>query len=327
MWNQRKWKFGKVLAIIATLTFVLIIRRSFDYGYVAHISPCQNQLKEHNVSQSFKKTNTYYLVILVTSAPTKLATRQIIRDTWLSEKHSNVLHYFAIGTKGITASVYDEIAMENATYGDILFLSEVKDFYETLTSKVLAGLQWINSNVNFNFVLKCDDDSFVRVSDLVAELLKQPQKLLYWGFFKGGSKVFSRGQWKEREWYLCDTYLPYAVGGGYVLSQDLVEYISRNADLLQQYSSEDVSVGTWLAPLKLNRVHDTRFDTEYKSRGCFNEYLVTHKQDASSLKELHKNLKNYGHLCENEMRLRYSYNYNWSVKPTDCCKQYDFSLP
>ncbi len=37
-------------------------------------------------------------------------------------------------------------------------------------------------------------------------------------------------------------------------------------------------MGTWLAPLKVNRVHDVRFDTEFRSRGCSNSYLMSHKQ-------------------------------------------------
>ena len=44
------------------------------------------------------------------------------------------------------------------------------------------------------------------------------------------------------------------------------------------WNSEDISVGGWLGPVRVNRVHSTRFDTEAKSRGCQNSYLITHKQ-------------------------------------------------
>lgn len=39
-----------------------------------------------------------------------------------------------------------------------------------------------------------------------------------------------------------------------------------------------MSVGAWLAGLKIKYVHDPRFDTEWQSRGCSNEYLITHKK-------------------------------------------------
>jgi galactosylxylosylprotein 3-beta-galactosyltransferase len=47
---------------------------------------------------------------------------------------------------------------------------------------------------------------------------------------------------------------------------------------LMIWNSEDISVGAWLSPIQVNRVHSIRFDTEAKSRGCNNDYIVTHKQ-------------------------------------------------
>jgi hypothetical protein len=63
---------------------------------------------------------------------------------------------------------------------------------------------------------------------------------------------------------LCDLYLPYATGGGYLLGTQLVTYLAENAQLVDRFFNEDVSVGAWLAPLNVTRVHDTRFDTEWK---------------------------------------------------------------
>ena len=52
---------------------------------------------------------------------------------------------------------------------------------------------------------------------------------------------------------LCDRYIPYALGGGYVLSANLVGFLADNAAALRPYRAEDASVGTWLAPLKIHR--------------------------------------------------------------------------
>lgn len=41
-----------------------------------------------------------------------------------------------------------------------------------------------------------------------------------------------------QRWFLSDTYLPYALGGGYVLGMDLAVYIARNRELLSLYNSE-----------------------------------------------------------------------------------------
>lgn len=50
------------------------------------------------------------------------------------------------------------------------------------------------------------------------------------------------------------------------------------------FRNEDVSIGAWLAGLSVQYVHDPRFDTEFRSRGCNNQYIVTHKQTPDSLK-------------------------------------------
>ena len=42
---------------------------------------------------------------------------------------------------------------------------------------------------------------------------------LYWGFFDGRAPVMKKGKWAEKDYKLCDKYIPYALGGGYVLSQ------------------------------------------------------------------------------------------------------------
>lgn len=44
-----------------------------------------------------------------------------------------------------------------------------------------------------------------------------------------------------------------------------------------------MSIGAWLAGLSVHYVHDPRFDTEFHSRGCNNQYIITHKQTPDSL--------------------------------------------
>ncbi|VBB32024.1 unnamed protein product, partial [Acanthocheilonema viteae] len=83
--------------------------------------------------------------------------------------------------------------------------------------------------------------------------------------------------------------------------------------------NEDVSIGAWLAGLSVHYVHDPRFDTEFRSRGCNNQYIITHKQTLYSLKKLYASVVNTGKLCEKEYRIRPSYVYDWSVPPSMCC--------
>lgn len=166
-----------------------------------------------------------------------------------------------------------------------------------------------------------DDDSFVRLDALVPELRRQDARRLYWGFFNGRARVKGSGRWKESDWVLCDHYLPYALGGGYVLSADLVRYVRDNAPMLKLFRSEDAALGAWLAPVDLRRVHDPRFDTEFRSRGCSEQYLVTHKQSTEDMLEKQQSLRRHGRLCKREFRARLSYIYDWAVPPSQCCQR------
>ena len=79
--------------------------------------------------------------------------------------------------------------------------------------------------------------------------------------------------------------------------------------------------GTWLAPVLLNRYHDVRFDTEYKSRGCNNQHIVSHKQTIDDMKNKYHELTINNRLCQQETTERLSFDYDWKAKPSQCCKR------
>lgn len=85
------------------------------------------------------------------------------------------------------------------------------------------------------------------------------------------------------------------------------------------FISEDVSVGVWLAPLNITRKHDRRFDTEFRSRGCRNDHLVTHKHSPQEMKLYWTRIVQTGQMCEKEYKDINSYEYNWTVMPSKCC--------
>jgi len=71
-----------------------------------------------------------------------------------------------------------------------------------------------------------------------------------------------------------------------------------------------------------------RFDTEWRSRGCSNKFLVTHKQTEADMKIKWKRLRKYGTICEGaETKVRLSYNYDWSKPPSECCVRSDHNVP
>ncbi|KAL3862412.1 hypothetical protein ACJMK2_008379 [Sinanodonta woodiana] len=286
------------------------------------------ELKNSNIRSLIpaKKISTF-LIILIMSVPRNKQNRAVIRETWANSLPNNVILKFVIGVGDLAADGKILLNEENDYYKDLLMLQFFNESYTSLTEKLIESFKWIDKNVDFQFLFKGDEDTFVRVSVLLEELKSKPKTRLYWGFFDGRAHIKTKGKWQEKDWFLCDRYLPYAVGGGYVLSSDLVHYVVINSKVLKVYKSEDVSVGTWLGPLDIARVHDPRFNTEFRSRGCFDVYIVTHKQSEKDMRTLHFNLKETGRLCNQEIKYRNSYIYNWKVPPTQCCIRNDSSVP
>ncbi|XP_065194352.1 beta-1,3-galactosyltransferase 6-like [Sycon ciliatum] len=258
--------------------------------------------------------------------------RNAVRSSWMSLLPARAEVLFFVGGLKLESAMEQSIQESLKTQSDLILLPDVRDTYAALTDKVLAVSVWATKNRRFRFMLKSDDDTFLRPDVMVAELSKRPPTAppLYWGFFDGRHAPKHHGQWAERNYVLCDRYITYAKGGAYVLDSSLVAYIARNRDMLVKFNSEDVSVGTWLAPIAVDRQHDPRFDTEYISRGCDNRFIAMHKQSAPLMAQLALNYRYQGVLCSTESRKRGSYIYNWTVPPSQCCKRgslHDKTIP
>ncbi|KAG5896389.1 hypothetical protein JTB14_009594 [Gonioctena quinquepunctata] len=232
-----------------------------------------------------------------------------------NEERFKTKHYFVIGSLGLNNEQIEQSRTEQLQFKDILMLP-MYDSYKNMTYKVKQSFEWLDEQfdygLGFRYVLKCDDDSFVNLNishranriekmyinsekDTFLRLMEGKQSTttvnvqtnnkaernnlnLYWGYFSGGARIKTKGKWKERDWIASDRYIPYALGGGYLLSKSLISYIAKNAENLRSFNAEDVSVGLWLISVNnILRIHDVRFDTEWTSRGCKNSHLISHK--------------------------------------------------
>lgn len=205
------------------LTYILLASLSFIIGctltlLVLHTTTL-NQLKPITLP----KLPSIKLLVLIISATNNKNRRDAIRETW-AQVNDNVKILFI-------TSQHQVLNVEIQLYNDILMVN-VPDEYRLLTRKLLESFNSV-ANINFEYLLKCDDDTFVNIPKVVGELEHVPKNKFYWGYFYGNAHVKKTGKWKENGWILCDKYLPYALGGGYVLSKDLVSYIVNNKDYLR----------------------------------------------------------------------------------------------
>lgn len=213
------------------------------------------QLKVNNRLNSKVERTKVFLLIIILTGPNNFERRKTMRLTWLNgTKLPSVNKRFVIGTSDLDNKTRMALQQEQKMHGDMLFLQDLKDAYNQLTRKLLSALLWINENVECFFVMKVDDDTFANLLVIEQELKTRYHGIdnLYWGFHRGNSRVKYSGPWAEPKWILCDRYLPYALGGGYILSMKLVKYIANISSLLVLYNSEDVSLGLYFINLLQN---------------------------------------------------------------------------
>ena len=271
------------------------------------------------------KKKECFLFVMILSSSNGRSRRDAVRQTWMLDYHlltPKVIIKFIIGTNSLATEQQSQLTTEEEEFNDIILLPELQESFKNLSRKVRTSFVHIDQSYSFKYLFKGDDDTYIQLDLLLSELAERnSQKSFYWGFFDGRSRPKKAGKYEEADWFVCDLYLPYALGGGYVISGDLVSRITVNAEALALYNSEDVSVGLWLSAFDMERRHDVRFNTEYMSRGCQNVYLVSHKQTEWDMKEKYTNIKKLGKQCVEEKQIRGSYHYNWDVPPSQCCKR------
>lgn len=260
------------LLIITLFSFLLGCMVTVNLIPINKTCQLDNVDREYNIMEN-SKLKIPDLIILVLSSPTNFEKRRVIRNTWLKldnlkSQEKRFKHYFVIGSWSTNADNILRLSSEQSQYNDLLILP-MQDSYANLTLKVLTSFVWLRDQLdvgfNFKYVLKCDDDSFVRLDNLIHELnhieliylkadprtlissgspylrinvqanaLTSVNKLqLYWGYFNGRAQIKTTGKWKENNWILCDRYLPYALGGGYLLSKNLITYLANNSQSLR----------------------------------------------------------------------------------------------
>ena len=278
------------------LTFILCAVLFLSRFYLTQNSMILNHLSS-TIYRENKKDKM--LVVLVLSYMKGKTQRDAIRQTWMKKYRENVSEVFvkfSIGTEGLSSQDMKNLNLEDATYDDLLLLPHLHDSYSNLTRKVLQSFVALDKCCNFSYLLKCDDDTFVNMEAILSELKQRSSnQKYYWGYYNKKAKVRKVGKWEEKKWFLCKTYLPYAEGGGYILSHDLIRRITASSVDLTLYNNEDVSIGTWLSPFEIERHHDERFHTRQAT--CSKSRIISTENNVEMMFAVHKSLDNGKGIC------------------------------
>ncbi|KAH7532649.1 hypothetical protein FEM48_Zijuj04G0044300 [Ziziphus jujuba var. spinosa] len=249
------------------------------------------------------------LFIGIFSTATNFKRRMAVRRTWMQY---NVVKTGAVAVRFFVGlhkkqMVNEELWHEVQTYGDIQLMPFV-DYYTLITLKTLAICIFGTQVVSARYVMKTDDDAFVRVDEVLATLNRTTvtQGLLY-GLINYQARPdrnpFNKWYISSEEWPE-ETYPPWAHGPGYVVSNDVAKavYKRHKEGHLKMFKLEDVAMGIWIAELEIAGSNISyKMERRVYHEGCHDDYVVAHYQSPRQILCLWKNLrdKNTARCCKN----------------------------
>ncbi|KAJ3670175.1 hypothetical protein LUZ60_010499 [Juncus effusus] len=222
------------------------------------------------------------LFIGILSAGNHFAERMAVRKSWMTavRKSKNVVARFFVALNGRN-EVNMKLKKEAEFFGDIVLVPFL-DNYDLVVLKTVAICEYGVKVVSAKYVMKCDDDTFVRIDSVLNEVRKVPDhKSLYVGNINYYHKPLRSGKWAVtyEEWPEED-YPPYANGPGYVVSSDIAHFIVSDFDnnKLRLFKMEDVSMGMWVEKFNSSKPVQYIHSFKYCQFGCIDDYFTAHYQ-------------------------------------------------
>ncbi|CAL9108475.1 unnamed protein product [Musa acuminata var. zebrina] len=222
------------------------------------------------------------LFIGILSAGTHFAERMAVRKSWMRtvRESSNMVARFFVALHP-RKEVIIELKKEAEFFGDIVIVPFM-DSYDLVVLKTVALCEYGVRTVSARYIMKCDDDTFVRVDAVMNEVKKVPSnKSLYVGNINYHHKPLREGKWAVtyEEWPEED-YPPYANGPGYVLSTDIARFIVSEFEKhkLRLFKMEDVSMGMWVEQFNHSKAVEYIHSLKFCQFGCVDDYYTAHYQ-------------------------------------------------
>lgn len=234
---------------------------------------------------SKKRKKRHLLLIGVFSTASNFERRMAIRRSWMQYKavrSGQVAVRFFTGLHK-NSKVNLELWNEAETYEDIQLMPFV-DYYSLISLKTIGICIFGTKILAAKYIMKTDDDAFVRIDEVVSILKNINGNGLLYGSISFDSEPH-RDQ--ESKWYISpeewvhNRYPPWAHGPGYIISRDIAKFVvsghqQRN---LRYFKLEDVAMGIWVSEFK-NSGQQVRYvnDDRFHSDSCGDGYVVAHYQ-------------------------------------------------
>lgn len=205
--------------------------------------------------------NTNILIIINTIPPTS-ERRDTLRETWAKQTNVSIpsiaanssshdimsIAYFFMMAFERNSSIDEDVVRESQIYGDILRVN-LNESYRGMVKKIFLTFEWVtNLDIKPDFIIKADDDIYIKIPDLGRWLHENSQlsPKLYTGFVRKQGIVLRN---PENKWYVsteqyADDYYPeYCFGSFYLFSRNLLVDVVKASKATKPFPIEDAFVG------------------------------------------------------------------------------------
>ena len=223
----------------------------------------------------------------VMSSASNYAARDGVRNAWFLDRavrDGKVAVRFFVGHSHDT-EVAARLADEHLRYGDLIQIS-APEAYLNVGYKTLAMVETLLSKTSARYLLKCDDDTFLRLDRILDYLHANGQPPVYMGHISPASSP-SRNPvdryFISRAVLPQDSIPPFAHGPAYLLSRDLAGFIVAGIHRgnLHVLPLEDVAMASWvdaaraIGGMAVRYVSDGRFRIFTCDPAAFNGHYIS----------------------------------------------------
>lgn len=236
----------------------------------------RSEPRQRNATTVPKFATKYF--IAVKSTPAAHFRRNTMRQTWLSDlsKHSEFSYRYFIDD-GETNIEKESLREEVTANNDVIILkSTVSKTSATrqIGDKMIAAMKWTLENVQSQFMMIADDDTYVNSAVLFEDVKTWPARKLYLGFHMTGQRVIHYETQRDPRYaekaFPLDVFPKYASGVFFALSYDLVAAFAYPPAALRSMTNDDSQVkyfvmclwihSIWYCPRSCNLYQDLNLE-------------------------------------------------------------------
>lgn len=241
--------------------------------------------------------------VVVISAVQRLDWRRAVRRTWgrdlLSLENNRLL--FLLG-RANGSEEQRRVFQESARHMDIVQGDLLED-YRNLTEKSVMALRLALTHCpRVSFLLKADDDTYINVPNLIAQVGKLPKDSIYGSMHANTAAIRDPSmKWSvTNEEYKPEFYPDFVSGSAYVVGGDVVGTLYAQTGRVRPLWLEDVYItGLCAEAARIRRVGLRTFYSVGVSTSCKMKKMVTsHYMTPERMMEFWRDLHNKDLKCK-----------------------------